>query len=239
MDCRRKRPQLEIREEKVIGTEICCSCFMMKSVLFAILCIVPVLFSAQQNTEFATVSSYFTQHRKMIDREFQDKGSRTSQIYNKSLLSQDRKLFMQKLDSLENSAYQYALITVRNREDLGKLQQEMTPITSHNSQKPASLKAEYPGGVENLKNQIVSLLYVDAFSEDMPSSKANVLFTVERDGSVSSVRAEGLNASFNKQAEIAIYRLPEKFTPANINGVAVRYKYRIPLTLNMPAKDGN
>ncbi len=191
---------------------------------------------AQQNTEFAQVKNYFGQHRMMIEKEFQNRTARSSQLYNKTLMSQDRKIFLQKLDSLENSAYQYALLTVRNREDLGKIRQSHNADTARTELKSISEKALYPGGLENLRQQIAGLLYIDAFAADFPASKADVFFTVEPDGSITYVHAEGLNPNFNKQAEIAIYRLPEKFTPAMKDGVAVRYKYRIPVTLSLAGK---
>lgn len=193
----------------------------------------------QQNNEFAQVNNYFVQHRQMIDKEFQKRRGH-SPLRNKSLISQDRKLFMMKLDSLENAAYQYALIAVRNREDLGQIRNDNTfPAKPEIKAGSAETKADYPGGLENLRNQIANLIYLDAFSDEMPSTRADVQFTVERDGSVSSVRAEGLNASFNKQAEIAVYRLPQKFTPASINGVAVRYKYRFPVAWNVAGSPAN
>jgi len=54
---------------------------------------------------------------------------------------------------------------------------------------------------------------------------------VEPDGSVSSVRADGTNPIFNRQAEIAVYMLPEKFSPALVNGKPVRYNFSIPLAM--------
>lgn len=203
----------------------------MRRLIHIVLFFLAVPFFAQQNTEFEQVKNYFSQHRMMIEKEFQNRTSRTSQMYNRTLLSQDRKIFLQKLDSLENSAYQYALLTVRNREDLGRIRQHSD--TMRTELKSISEKALYPGGFENLRHQIAGLLYTDAFTSEFQSSKADVFFTVEPDGSITYVHAEGVNPNFNKQAEIAIYRLPEKFTPAVKDGVAVRYKYRIPVTFSL------
>lgn len=208
---------------------------MKKFFLFLVTVFSTAAFS-QQNSEFEKVQNYFSQHRMMIEKEFQNRTSSSSHLYNKTLLSQDRKVFMQKLDSLENSAYQYALLTVRNREDLGKIFRPSGFETTRTDLKAISGKALYPGGLDNLRQQIAGLLYLGAFSPDIPLTRADVNFTVEADGSITYVHAEGVNPNFNKQAEIAIYRLPEKFIPATKDGVAVRYKYRIPVTLSLTAE---
>jgi hypothetical protein len=56
---------------------------------------------------------------------------------------------------------------------------------------------------------------------------------VEKDGSISNVHAQGDNFTFNRQAEIALYSLAEKFSPAIFKGDPTVYRFKIPLTLTL------
>ena len=46
------------------------------------------------------------------------------------------------------------------------------------------------------------------------------------------LKAEGENFTFNRQAEIAVYSISGRFSPAHINGIPVRYRFRFPLAMN-------
>nr|WP_260391327.1 energy transducer TonB [Riemerella anatipestifer] len=61
--------------------------------------------------------------------------------------------------------------------------------------------------------------------------KAMVTFVVERDGTITNVKAEGQNNMFNKEAEKAIKSVKGKWTPAKIKGEAVRSYFRIPVSI--------
>ena len=141
---------------------------------------------------------------------------------------------MVKLDSIQNTAFIATLIKVKNREDLDRIASRKTTIDhAENPQKQMlNEQATYPGGFETLRKQVADLFYSDSVLPDQKLLKTNVVFVVEKDGSISSVRAEGDNFTFNRQAEIALYLLPEKFSPAVINGTAVRYRFRLPLAMN-------
>ena len=189
---------------------------------------------AQQNEEFKVVKNYFDYQRSMLNQEFKKRFDQEVSNANKIAVENDFQEFMQKLDSIQNSALVNALVRVKIREDLNWLQfPKQSSNTSENPTKTdLSSNANYPGGFNLMRQQITDLFYTDAILSDQKMMRTELLFVVERDGSISSVKAEGDNFTFNRQAEIALYLLPEKFSPASINGTAIRYRFRIPLSMN-------
>ena len=61
--------------------------------------------------------------------------------------------------------------------------------------------------------------------------KTTITFVVERDGSITDVKADGPNKGFNAEAIRTVKSVKNKWSPAKINGQAVRYRYRLPLTM--------
>ena len=139
---------------------------------------------------------------------------------------------MQKLDSIENSAYLYALIKVKTREDLSSGKNsaidKLNPLKNN-----LDRQAEYPGGFVAMRNQIAELFYQKALLSAGKTFSTQVVFEVDQNGNVTNVLAEGPFAGFNKQAMIAMYLLPDKFSPARLDGKAIPYRFRFPLSLDL------
>ena len=178
------------------------------------------------------VKSYYDYQRTMLNREFKKRFDREANNVNKMAVQNDFQEFMLKLDSIQNNAMVNALVTVKIREDLSRLQNQTLTSNQNPIKSQLSSNANYPGGFNLMRQQIIDLFYTDAVLTDHKMMKADLLFVVEKDGSVSSVKAEGDNFSFNKQAEIAFYLLPEKFSPAFINGTPIRYQFRLPVAMD-------
>ncbi len=189
---------------------------------------------AQQNEEFKRVKNYFDYQRFMLNNEFRKKFESENNSTEKLKIKEDFNEFIQKIDSIQNTALIGALIKTKNREDLSHFGfQSASRQEKESSQKSElSKEANYPGGFENLRGQVADLFYTEAVLGNGKPLETSIAFVVERDGSISSVHAEGENFTFNRQAEIAMYLLPEKFDPAFINGMAVRYRFRLPLAMN-------
>lgn len=207
----------------------------MKS-LFLFLCFISSFCFSQQKEEFKRVKSFYNQHRNMLNGEFRKKFDAESNAFNKAAIKQDFLFFMKKMDSIENVALIGALLKVRNLEDLSslKLQNKNTIADNSFEISPVTDKAaDYPGGINALRQEVARLFYTDGVYSEVKMVKANVAFIVEKDGSVSHVNAQGENFTFNRQAEIALYSLSEKFSPAIINGGPVRYRFKLPLTMNI------
>lgn len=58
------------------------------------------------------------------------------------------------------------------------------------------------------------------------------MFVIERDGTLTGITASGTNESFNNEAIRAVSKIKGKWSPATINGQKVRYRFKVPLTLN-------
>ncbi|AZA78805.1 hypothetical protein EG347_15465 [Chryseobacterium sp. G0186] len=170
----------------------------------------------------------------MLNKEFKKKFDAENNTFKKQAIKGDFLFFMKKMDSIENTALIGALLKVRNIEDLQILK---TPgaLSQHLTDKPTAIEkvADYPGGINSLRQEVANLLYVDGVNSDSKTVKTDVVFIVEKDGSVSNVHAEGDNFTFNRQAEIALYSISEKFSPAVVKGDPARFRFRIPLTLTM------
>lgn len=207
---------------------------MSKKLLYLILLVCASFSFAQQNEEFKTTKDYFDYQRFMLDNEFRKKFEKEDNIQHKLAIKSDFSEFMVKLDSIQNTAFIATLIKVKNREDLERIATKtLNEIQLENPKKSLLNKeAKYPGGFETLRKQVAHLFYSESVLPDQNILKTDIVFIVGKDGSISSVHAQGENFTFNRQAEIAMYLLPEKFSPAIIDGNAVSYRFRLPLSMN-------
>ncbi|PWN68468.1 hypothetical protein C1631_017395 [Chryseobacterium phosphatilyticum] len=164
----------------------------------------------------------------MLNNEFKKKFDAESNTFKKAGIRGDFIYFMKKMDSIENTALIGALLKVRNLEDLQSIKRE--PYTGPSVVESAP---NYPGGINTLRQEVADLLYINGVNSDVKTVKTSVAFIVEKDGSVSNVHANGDNFTFNRQAEIALYSISEKFTPALTKGDPARFQYNLPLTLTM------
>lgn len=187
---------------------------------------------SQQVEEFKQVKNYYNQHRSMLNQEFKKKFDAEKNTVIKTAIKQDFLFFMKKMDSIENVALIGALLKVKNLEDLSKINTKSSSASPVVSQ-TIDQTANYPGGMNNLRKQVANLFYGEGVYSETGNSKAVVAFIVEQDGRISNVQAEGDNFTFNRQAEIALYSVPDKFSPALINGNPVRYRFRLPLAMNL------
>ncbi len=92
--------------------------------------------------------------------------------------------------------------------------------------------AEFPGGINSFRNKVSSNFDGSAMNGDEGTVKTEITFVVERDGSITDVKASGGNSDFNSEAIRTIKSIKNKWTPAKINGQSVRYRFRLPLTMN-------
>lgn len=90
---------------------------------------------------------------------------------------------------------------------------------------------EYPTGINGLRSEIAQNFNTYAVSGN-GTIRTEISFVIEKDGSISNVKAFGKNESFNKQAEISLYLTQFQWKPATIVGQPVRYRFKLPLTLN-------
>lgn len=180
------------------------------------------------------MKNFYNQHRGMLNNEFKKKFDAETNTFNKALITQDFNLFMKKMDSIENVALIGALLKVKNLEDLKKIQNKSLNPEKIGDLSPAIDKeAKFPGGIDALRQEVVNAFYTEGVYTETKTIKTNVAFIVEKDGTITNVKAQGDNFTFNRQAEIALYSIPDKFSPAIINGGPARFHYQLPLTMNI------
>ena len=171
----------------------------------------------------------------MLSNEFEKKWKELQNEEEKTQLKQEFSNYVVKLDSIENTASIVALITVKNRETLSEISSRETILPETRLENPSKKLLEspatYPGGFDQMRKQISDLFYTECVLTNEKILKTSVVFVVEKDGHISSVKAEGENLSFNRQAEIALYMLPDKFSPATLQGNPVRFRYLLPLSM--------
>lgn len=170
----------------------------------------------------------------MLNTEFKKKFDAEPNMVKKAAIKSDFLFFMKKMDSIENVAMIGALLKVRNLEDLQFLKKTENK-TNNTISKTSDIErsAEYPGGFNILRQEVANLFYTGGVYTETKTVKTNVAFIVEKDGSISNVHAQGDNFTFNRQAEIALYSVSEKFSPAVAKGDPIRYHLKLPLTLTI------
>ena len=93
-------------------------------------------------------------------------------------------------------------------------------------------QADFPGGINSFRSKVSDNFDSGAMEGGEGTLKTEITFVVERDGSLTQVKATGPNADFNREAERTVKSIRNKWTPAKINGQPVRYRFRLPLTMN-------
>ncbi len=91
--------------------------------------------------------------------------------------------------------------------------------------------AEFPGGINKFRAKVISNFDTDVM--DGESGKAEITFVVERDGSITDVKATGSNSAMNAEAIRTVKSIKDKWAPAKVNGQTVRYRYRLPLAMQI------
>ncbi len=91
--------------------------------------------------------------------------------------------------------------------------------------------AEFPGGINSFRTKVNNNFDTSVMDGDGGTVKTEITFVVERDGSITDVKASGSNRTFNDEAIRTVKSIKNKWTPAKINGQSVRYRFRLPLTM--------
>lgn len=91
--------------------------------------------------------------------------------------------------------------------------------------------AEFPGGINSFRSKVSSSFDTSVMDSDAGTVKAEIIFVVERDGTITDVKANGPNKDFNAEAVRTVKSVKNKWAPAKINGQSVRYRFRLPLTM--------
>ncbi|MHA3046858.1 energy transducer TonB [Riemerella anatipestifer] len=94
-------------------------------------------------------------------------------------------------------------------------------------------EAEFSGGGLNGFRSAFQETFDNSVMEgDEGTVSAEVTFVVERDGSLTQIKATGSNSTFNREIERAVKSIRKKWTPGKVNGEPVRSRFRMPVKMN-------
>ncbi|MGL6038713.1 MAG: energy transducer TonB [Soonwooa sp.] len=106
------------------------------------------------------------------------------------------------------------------------------PKDPHAIPSHVDVEASFRGGLEAFRRVIGENF--DTLAVDKSGVISTVVtFVVEKDGSVSNVKAKGTDADFNREAELTIKDIRTKWTPAKLDGESVRSYFRIPISMKI------
>ncbi len=91
--------------------------------------------------------------------------------------------------------------------------------------------ADFPGGINKFRSKVQNSFDTSVMDGDEGLVKSEITFVVERDGSITDIKVTGSNSTMNKEAERTVRSIKDKWKPAKINGENVRYRYRLPLSM--------
>lgn len=91
---------------------------------------------------------------------------------------------------------------------------------------------DFPGGINAFRAKILENFDSGAMEGGEGTVKTVISFIIERDGSLTNVKATGANLDFNREAERTVKSMRVKWSPAKLNEQPVRSPYSIPLTMN-------
>lgn len=94
------------------------------------------------------------------------------------------------------------------------------------------VEAGFVGGIETFRSKVLQNFDTGAVeSESGELIKGIITFVVEKDGSITNIKASSSNADFNKEAEKTIKNIKGKWMPAKLKGQAVRSYFRFPISM--------
>lgn len=100
---------------------------------------------------------------------------------------------------------------------------------------PAELASEavYAGGIDSFRNKVMNNFDGSGFVDDQGTMKTVVTFIVEKDGTISGLKANGKDAEFNNEAIRSIKNIKGLWKPAkNKQGEPVRSYFKFPISMN-------
>ena len=107
-----------------------------------------------------------------------------------------------------------------------------TPKPVDNSPKTTvDVSADFMGGINAFRSKVVNNFDTSIMEGTGDVVKTTVVFIVEKDGTISDVKASGPNATFNKEAEKTIRTVKGKWIPAKLNGENVRSYFKFPISM--------
>lgn len=109
----------------------------------------------------------------------------------------------------------------------------VAPPVDNTPKTVVDVQASFVGGINTFRNKVISNFDASAVDNSSDILRTTVIFIVERDGTISEVKATGNNSDFNRAAERTIRSVKGKWVPAKINGQNVRSYFKFPISMQL------
>lgn len=108
----------------------------------------------------------------------------------------------------------------------------IAPAPVDNSPKvKVDVQADFMGGINVFRNKVINQFDTSVMDGTGEVAKTTVVFIVEKDGTISEVKATGPDATFNREAIKTIKSVKGKWVPAKLNGEKVRSYFKFPISM--------
>jgi protein TonB len=92
------------------------------------------------------------------------------------------------------------------------------------------VEATFPGGIDSFRNKVMNN-FDNSGLDSGDLMKTTITFIVERDGTISGIKADGKNADFNSEALRTVKSIKGKWIPAKVKGQPVRSYFKFPISM--------
>ncbi|WP_343680051.1 hypothetical protein [Chryseobacterium arthrosphaerae] len=135
-------------------------------------------------------------------------------------------------------AYERALLAVSNQnkvENSNKIKQNNFADVSENDQTVFSdveFSPEFPGGIGALRKSFGDHFDTSQMTPGAGRVETELTFIIEKDGTMTDIKAEGKNEEFNSVAIQTIKSIKSRWAPAKIKSMKVRSIYKTKFSMN-------
>lgn len=199
----------------------------MKSFFFLFSLLIINFYYSQQTEGLRVIREKYAPEFENIEVKY--KNIPTKRLSKKELqeLSQKKDQEIFDLEFKRNEEYLIELANIQSNKSVINFD----PKTVQPLDEKGEVTAEYPSGINGFKKEVIDNFYAGTI-DAKGNIRTELVFIIERDGTIVDVKASGENENFNKQAELAIYLTTGKWQGARVDGLPTRYRMRLPLNLN-------
>lgn len=109
-------------------------------------------------------------------------------------------------------------------------QPKVQPKEDNSPRVSVDVEANFVGGLDSFRNKVMNNFDGSGF-ESGDVMKTIITFIVEKDGTISGIKADGRDADFNSEAMRTIKSIKGKWVPAKVNGQPVRSYFKFPISM--------
>ncbi len=109
---------------------------------------------------------------------------------------------------------------------------KVQPKEDNTPRTTVDVEASFIGGLDAFRNKVMNNFDGSGFDSD-EVMRTTITFIVEKDGTISGLKADGKNADFNSEALRTIRNIKGKWVPAKVNGQSVRSYFKFPISMKL------